>query len=50
MEYPGYVHFALLKRNEEDLIAVANQQDKVLKFYQLNSFLKLGDEAEIIGL
>jgi len=29
LEYPGYVQFALLKRNDEDLIAISNQQDKI---------------------
>ena len=49
-EFPGYVHFALLKRNEEDLIAIANQQDKVFKFFELSSYMENGDEAKCLGL
>lgn len=32
------------------MIALANQQDKILRFYQLDSFLENGDDAQLIGL
>jgi hypothetical protein len=32
-EYPGSAIFALLKRNDEDLIAISSREDKIVKFY-----------------